>query len=262
MSIFHPPLFFFFDHDLRLRSYLVKRVIYTIVLIVFVIVLNWIIFEAMPGQVGALYSCLGQVKLSPTFCDNQLKLFGYGQSPWVKFVDYFKAMVTFNFGYSYQYNAPVTTLMINQGRLANTLLLLGASTVFSIVIGTDSHPDAISIPSSSHTYTFLIRWISTTDPGYDGRGSQRGLHLDGTCKRSERKSGTFQTRVQERIASDNNFFRACVRWHTQRRHHHRNNIQLEWAWTMALFFHPVQGLPCHGSNVLHYRVVRHSRKLC
>ncbi|TLY35866.1 MAG: ABC transporter permease [Nitrospirae bacterium] len=121
---------------MSLRSYLVKRVIYTIVLIVFVIVLNWIIFEAMPGQVGALYSCLGQVKLSPTFCENQLKLFGYGESPWVKFVDYFKAMVTFNFGYSYQYNAPVTTLMINQGRLANTLLLLGASTVFSIVIGT------------------------------------------------------------------------------------------------------------------------------
>lgn len=121
---------------MSLRAYLIKRIIYTIVLIFFVIILNWIIFEAMPGQVGALYSCLGQPKLSGAYCAKQLQLFGYGQSPWVKFVDYFQAMLTFNFGYSYQYNQPVTDLMIGQGRLQNTLILLGASTLFALVIGT------------------------------------------------------------------------------------------------------------------------------
>jgi len=121
---------------LSLRSYLIKRVAYTAILTFFVIILNWIIFEAMPGQVGALYSCLGQQKLSGAFCQKQLELYGYGQSPLVKFVDYLKAMLTFNFGYSYQYNQPVTSLMIESGRLENTLLLIGTSTVFSIILGT------------------------------------------------------------------------------------------------------------------------------
>jgi len=121
---------------LSLRTYLIKRIVYTIVLVFFVILLNWIIFQAMPGQVGALYSCLGQPRISGAFCDKQLQQFGYGQSPWVQFLDYVKSMLTFNFGYSYQYNAPVTTLMISQGRLQNTLLLLGSSTLLALLIGT------------------------------------------------------------------------------------------------------------------------------
>jgi peptide/nickel transport system permease protein len=90
----------------------------------------------MPGQVGALYTCLGQQKVSQEFCNKQLQTYGYGKSYWEKFYDYGKAMLTFNFGWSYQSGAQVASEMISSGRLANTLLLIGTSTLFSIVIGT------------------------------------------------------------------------------------------------------------------------------
>src|SRR5437660_12591834 len=54
-----------------------KRVIYTIVLIFFVIILNWIIFEAMPGVNGALYTVLGQSgRLPAGGYHRQLDLYG------------------------------------------------------------------------------------------------------------------------------------------------------------------------------------------
>jgi len=63
-------------------------------------------------------------------------LYGLDQPYWTRFYDYVKAMLTFNFGFSYASNQAVTYQMINSGKLANTLLLLGTSTVFSIIIGT------------------------------------------------------------------------------------------------------------------------------
>jgi peptide/nickel transport system permease protein len=45
-------------------------------------------------------------------------------------------MLTFQFGYSYASNQDVTYQMINSGKLANTLLLLGASTAMAIIVGT------------------------------------------------------------------------------------------------------------------------------
>lgn len=121
---------------LTLRSFIAKRFAYTLILIIFVIVLNFVIFEAMPGQVGALYACLGQQRVSAAFCQKMLDQFGYGQPYWVRFYDYVKAMLTFNFGISYASNQDVTFQLISSGKLVNTLLLLGTSTVMAIVIGT------------------------------------------------------------------------------------------------------------------------------
>jgi peptide/nickel transport system permease protein len=122
---------------MSLRSFLIKRIAYTVILVFFVIILNWVIFEAMPGVTGNLYSVLGQTgKLGPAQYQRQIQLYGLNQPYWTRFYDYLKAMLTFNFGYSYEYNAGVTSLLISSGRLANTLLLLGTSTVLSIIIGT------------------------------------------------------------------------------------------------------------------------------
>ena len=121
---------------LSLRSYLIKRVIYTLVLVFFVIVLNWIIFEAMPGVTGNLYSVLGQARIPPAEYQHQIALYGLDKPYWTRFIDYFQAMLTFNFGYSYASNSPVTAELIQSGRLYNTLLLIGSSTVLAIIIGT------------------------------------------------------------------------------------------------------------------------------
>jgi peptide/nickel transport system permease protein len=90
----------------------------------------------MPGKVGALYSCLGQPRISPAYCEKMLKLFGYNQSYWVRLEHYAQAMLTFQFGYSYASNQEVTYQMISSGKLANTLLLLGTSTAMAIILGT------------------------------------------------------------------------------------------------------------------------------
>lgn len=121
---------------MSLRSFLIKRLAYTIILIFFVIVLNWVIFEAMPGYSGQLYAVLGnRNKLGSVILAKQIALYGLDQSPWVQFLDYVKALLTFNFGYSYASNQQVSVEIISSGRLANTLLLLGTSTVLGIVIG-------------------------------------------------------------------------------------------------------------------------------
>jgi peptide/nickel transport system permease protein len=115
----------------------VKRILYTIVLIFFVIILNWIIFEAMPGVNGALYAVLGQSgRLPPGEYQRQLDLYGLNKPYWVQFYDYVRNMLTFQFGFSSRSNLDVTSEMIQSGRLVNTLLLLGTSTMMALIIGT------------------------------------------------------------------------------------------------------------------------------
>jgi len=121
---------------MSLRSFLAKRILYTIVLIIFVIILNWIIFEAMPGATGNLYAVLGQSgRLGPNQYNAQVRIYGLDQPYWTRFVDYFRNMLTFQFGFSYQSNQYVTDQMIGSGFLLNTLELLGTSTVLSIIFG-------------------------------------------------------------------------------------------------------------------------------
>jgi len=121
-----------------LRSFLIKRVVYTAVLVGFVIVFNFIIFEAMPGQVGALYACLGQPRVPTAVCQKLMEQFGYNQTIWVRFYDYVKAVLTFNFGASFANGQDVAYQVVSSGRLVNTLLLLGTSTILAIIIGTVS----------------------------------------------------------------------------------------------------------------------------
>ena len=123
---------------MTLRSFLIKRVAYTAVLVGFVVVFNFIIFEAMPGQVGALYACLGQPRVPPTICQKLMDQFGYNQTVWVRFYDYVKAVLTFNFGVSFANGQDVAYQVVSSGRLVNTLLLLGTSTIMAIIIGTVS----------------------------------------------------------------------------------------------------------------------------
>src|SRR5712692_6542910 len=52
---------------------------------------------------------------------------------WVRYPLYMNALLHGNFGDSYQYNQPVTTIL--QQRLPNSILLYGLATVLAIVVG-------------------------------------------------------------------------------------------------------------------------------
>jgi len=122
---------------LSIRAFLAKRIAYTVILILFVIVLNWVIFEAMPGVNGNLYAVLGQSgRLPPNEFQHQLDLYGLDKPYWVRFYDYVRNLLTFQFGFSSQSGQDVTYQMINTGKLTNTLLLLGVSTLMALLIGT------------------------------------------------------------------------------------------------------------------------------
>jgi len=120
---------------LGLRGYIVRRLVYTIVLTLFVIVLNWVIFQAMPGVQGAIAALQGNPRATPQGFITLQNRYGLNASPETRFLNYFWSMLTFNFGNSYNTQHLVLTDMISSGKLANTLLLLGSSTVLSIVIG-------------------------------------------------------------------------------------------------------------------------------
>lgn len=118
----------------------------------------------MPGVSGNLYAVLGQTgKLPPNAYQHQVALYGLDKPYWERFYLYVKALLTFNFGYSYQSNQEVTTQMISSGRLANTLLLLGTSTLMALIIGTvigilvsrrrGSAADNLSVISSLTTFS-------------------------------------------------------------------------------------------------------------
>ncbi len=125
---------------MTLRAYIARRLAYTLVLVVFVIVLNWIIFQLMPGVQGSIASLIGQSKAGGGVANEQiyqhyLEQYGLNKPPLDRFVTYFWDTLTLNFGTSFQTGHPVIQDVIQSGRLENTLILLGSSTVLSIVIG-------------------------------------------------------------------------------------------------------------------------------
>ncbi len=154
---------------MSLRSFLVKRLIYTVILIFFVIILNWIIFQALPGQQGSFETLIAPGHTTPAQKDKLTEIYGLNQPYWVRFYDYIIAMLTFNFGWSFQTGTQVTSEIIQSGRLVNTLLLIGSSTVISVIVGVligilaarrrGSNLDNLSVTASLTTYSLPTFWM-------------------------------------------------------------------------------------------------------
>jgi peptide/nickel transport system permease protein len=131
-----------------LRGYLLKRTINTFILVCFVIVLNFAIFQLLPGTQGFIANLIQNPKLTDkSLVARYENIYGLCKTydpktnicvpatAYDRFGRYFVNMLTFNFGISYSTGNPILHDMISTGRLYNTLLLLGVSTVFSLIIG-------------------------------------------------------------------------------------------------------------------------------
>jgi len=133
-----------------LRGYLIKRTINTIILIVFVIVVNFIIFEAIPGTQGIIQLLVQNPKLPPdqrariiaveeerfgVRCGSRADGTGIPCPIWTKFEKYFIDMITFQFGRSFESGSPVSEEIFTSGRLFNTVVLLGVSSIVAIALG-------------------------------------------------------------------------------------------------------------------------------
>ena len=131
-----------------LHSYLLKRTINTFILVLFVITLNFAIFQLMPGTQGIIENLIANPRVTDKSIIGRYQYqFGLCSSynpatrhcvlatPWERFGKYFFNMLTFNFGVSFKSGHPIFDDMIATGRLTNTLILLGTSTLLSLLIG-------------------------------------------------------------------------------------------------------------------------------
>lgn len=149
-----------------LRSYILKRSIYSLVLVLFVVSLNFLIFQMMPGS--PLESLL-----DPSLTDEQVEAIirDFGLDPSIplheKFGKYALNTLTFNFGVSFWSKKPVSSEIGE--RLGNTLLLMGAVTALSIAVGVilgvvaasrrGGLFDSISVLGSLTTYSLPSFWM-------------------------------------------------------------------------------------------------------
>jgi peptide/nickel transport system permease protein len=114
-----------------LRAYIIKRIIYSITLLLFVILLNYIIFFLMPGDpIGQFRISMHQKKGEE---EEIAKYWGFNEPHHVRFFKYLTNLLSWRLGTSVVHWFDIATEM--NKRIPYTLFLLGSSTIFAIIIG-------------------------------------------------------------------------------------------------------------------------------
>ena len=114
-----------------LRSYILKRLVYSFVLIILVIALNFIIFFAIPGDPYGQF--IPPQRLRPEQREALLRYWGYYDPAYVKLLKYVNNLLRWDFGRSIRNYEPVGEQMLL--RIPYTLVLLGGSTLLSVIFG-------------------------------------------------------------------------------------------------------------------------------
>jgi len=118
-----------------MRSYrrvLARKILNAVITIFIVLTLNFVLFHVMPGN--PIKMMLPQrPNIDPAYVDMMIKKFGLDQPLYVQFVVYLKNVFSLEFGDSFRTKTPVIDLVL--GDLTWTLILVGTSTFFMILIG-------------------------------------------------------------------------------------------------------------------------------
>lgn len=148
-----------------LRGFIIKRVINSFILLMFVLTINFVIFELMPGNPIETLAASG--RLRPGQTEEIFNLWGFNDPLPVRFGRYVVNMLQWQFGYSFSSKASVAYEL--NGRLTNTLLLVGTSSILAIVIGIflgvlaaykrGGIFDSVSVVSSLTTYALPSFWM-------------------------------------------------------------------------------------------------------
>lgn len=149
-----------------LKAYIVKRSLYSIMLLIFVLILNFIIFNLMPGNPMMMFANPTRLRTA-TQVEEMQKLWGFDQPLYVRLLKYMGNMLTGQFGVSYISGDYVFNEVSE--RLLNTFLLTGISEVFAITIGIilgvivaykrRGITDSVLVISSLVTYSLPTFWM-------------------------------------------------------------------------------------------------------
>ena len=115
----------------KLLRVAIQRTVNAVITIFGIIVLNYLLVRLMPGN-----PALSITPRDPRYGDlinYNFRLFGLDRSPGEQFLIYLQRTITLDWGVSYRWNAPVLDILLRD--LSWTLLLVGVSTIFTIVIG-------------------------------------------------------------------------------------------------------------------------------
>lgn len=116
-----------------LKKYIAKRVVYMIILVWAIITVNFLIFSMLPGN--PLETYVASLRRLDETRYNQLKAhFGLDKPLHEQYIISLKNMLTFNFGISFRSGASVSETIF-ASKMPNTLILLGVSTILSIIVG-------------------------------------------------------------------------------------------------------------------------------
>jgi len=154
-----------------LRGYIIKRVIYTLILIIGVVALNFFIFNAMPGNPLDAYLQKARSTGMSQQQFNALKAaYGIGLPWYQKFPSYMISMLTFNFGYTDPAFGSVAVSQIILDRLINTILLIGSADILAVIAGVllgayAAHErgklfDSVAIITSLATFSLPTFWMA------------------------------------------------------------------------------------------------------
>jgi len=150
-----------------LRTYILKRVIYSLILLYFVITINFFIFMMMPGDPVSMLAS-GLRLRDPNIIKAATETFGLDRPIHERYAKYVISMVTGQFGFSYDTRKPI----INEIglRLQNTLVLVIPPEIFSIIIGivlgvVAAHKrgkliDTASVITSLAVYSLPVFWVA------------------------------------------------------------------------------------------------------
>lgn len=157
---------------MTLRSYIIRRVAYMILLIFAVLTVNFLIFVMLPGDPIRHYITTSfERNITPEELERMKELFGLDKPLHERYLTYIWNMLTWNFGQSkIGGGTPVADQILE--RLPNTLILMGTAEIISIIVGVllgvivaykrGSTLDTTIVTGSLLTYSvpiFFIGWL-------------------------------------------------------------------------------------------------------
>jgi peptide/nickel transport system permease protein len=115
-----------------LGSYIVRRLVQTIPVILGVVVVNFLLLQLAPGDLATVLA--GEAGGAPKEYIDQLRArFGQDQPVYIQLFQYMRNLLVLDLGFSFRQGAPVLDLLLQ--RLWPTLLLMVATLVVSLGLG-------------------------------------------------------------------------------------------------------------------------------
>ena len=114
-----------------MTSYVVKRILQLLPVILVIICVNFVIVRLAPGD--PIYYLIGDASVTPEFIEELRKQYGFDQPLYKQLLIYLWQVLQGDLGYSFISRDSVSSIIMS--RMPATLLLLGSQFVLSIIFG-------------------------------------------------------------------------------------------------------------------------------